>query len=145
MECQFPTVNADMSEIADILETNKVIAIIGLSPDESKDSNRVAKYLQNYGYKIIPIYPKEDTILGEKVYRSLNEVKDTIDIVNVFRKGEALFEIVEDVLGRDDVKVIWSQLGVVNNEAMEKAKNAGIKVIQNRCIKIEHQKLKAKN
>ena len=88
MECEFPTVNSNKDEIKDIFRSVKTIAVIGLSPDETKDSNRVAKYLQSVGYKIVPVYPKEDIILGEQVYRSLSEIPFEIDLVNVFRKPE---------------------------------------------------------
>ncbi len=142
MECQFPTVNSTTNEIKEILQNTKTIAIVGLSPDTSKDSHKVGKYLQNVGYKVIPIYPKEDEILGEKVYRSLSEVKENIDLVDIFRKSEVVSKIVDEAIARGDVKVIWTQLGVVNNEASEKAKEAGMRVVQNHCTKIEHQMLK---
>ncbi|MDX1807970.1 MAG: CoA-binding protein [Sulfurospirillaceae bacterium] len=142
MECPMPTINTnDTSEIKKIFDEVKSIAIIGLSPDESKASNMVAKYLQNAGYKIIPIYPKEDFILGEKVYRSLSEVDVKVDMVDMFRKPSFADGLLEEVLKRDDVKVFWLQLGIVNNEACEKAKTAGLKVVQNKCSKIEHQRL----
>ncbi|MCF6172335.1 MAG: CoA-binding protein [Campylobacteraceae bacterium] len=142
MECPMPTINTnDAKEIKKIFKEVKTIAIIGLSPNESKDSNMVGKYLQSVGYKIIPIYPKEEFILGEKVYRSLSEIKEKIDMVDMFRKPTIADSLLEEVLKRDDVKVFWLQLGIVNNEACEKAKKAGLKVVQNRCSKIEHQRL----
>ena len=142
MECPMPTINTnDAKEIKEILENVKTIAIIGLSPNETKDSNKVGRYLQSVGYKIIPIYPKEDFILGEKVYRSLSEVPDRVDMVDMFRKPSVADSLLEEVLKRDDVKVFWLQLGIVNNEACERAKEAGLKVVQNRCSKIEHQRL----
>ncbi len=142
MECPMPMINTnDAKEIKKILEEVKTIAIIGLSPNESKESNMVGKYLQSVGYKIIPIYPKEDFILGEKVYRSLSEVKEKVDMVDMFRKPAIANSLLEEVLKRDDIKVFWLQLGIVNNEACEKAKKAGLKVVQNRCSKIEHQRL----
>lgn len=137
MECEFPTVNSNNQEILEILDSVKTIAVVGLSPDESKASNRVAKVLQEYGYKIVPIYPKEDTILGEKVYKSLQDVPFEIDMVDVFRKPKAFDAIVDACIERRDVKVFWGQLGLVNNEAAQKAKNAGMKVVQNHCPKIE--------
>lgn len=137
MECEFPSVNSTSKEILEILDSVKTIAILGLSPDESKASHRVAKYLQNHGYKIVPIYPKEDTILGEKVYRSLAEIPFEIDMVDVFRKPKAFDAIADACIARGDVKVFWGQLGLVNNAAAEKAKAAGMKVVQNHCTKIE--------
>ncbi len=139
MECEFPTINATNHEIKIILEEVKTIAVLGLSPDPSKDSYRVAEYLKNAGYTIIPVYPKEETILGEKVYRSLAEIPDAIDMVNIFRKPDALGMIAEACAERGDVKVFWAQKGIVNNEAAEYARNAGMKVVQNHCSMVEHR------
>ncbi|MFK5882122.1 MAG: CoA-binding protein [Sulfurospirillum sp.] len=142
MECPMPTINTnDAKELKKIFEEIKTIAIIGLSPNETKDSNMVGKYLQSVGYKIIPIYPKEEYILGEKVYRSLNEVPNGVDMVDMFRKPAIADSLLDEVLKRDDVKVFWLQLGIVNNEACERAKKAGLRVVQNRCSKVEHQRL----
>jgi predicted CoA-binding protein len=127
----------------EIFESVKTIAILGLSPDESKASNMVARYLKNAGYKIVPVYPKEETILGEKVYRSLEEIPFEIDMVNIFRKPSAFDAIADACIRRGDVKVFWGQLGLVNNDAAQKAKDAGMKVVQNYCSKIEHQALTA--
>ena len=141
MECEFPTVNSKSEEIIEIFKNTKTIAIAGLSPDTSKASNMVAAYLQNAGFKIVPIYPKEDTILGEKVYRTISEVPFKIDMVDIFRKPDAIAAIVDEVIARGDVDTVWTQLGLVNNEAAQKAKEAGMKVVQNKCTKIEHRNL----
>ncbi|MBP9615939.1 MAG: CoA-binding protein [Aliarcobacter sp.] len=141
MECEFPTVNSKNDEIIEIFKNTKTIAIAGLSPDTSKASNMVAAYLQNAGFKIVPIYPKEDTILGEKVYRTISEVPFKIDMVDIFRKPDAIAAIVDEVIARGDVDTVWTQLGLVNNEAASKAKEAGLKVVQNKCTKIEHRNL----
>ena len=141
MECEFPTVNASSDEIRAIFNEVKTIAVVGLSPDSSKDSHHVATYLQQAGYKIVPIYPKELTILGEKAYPSLADVPFAIDMVDIFRKPEALDAIADAAIARGDVKVFWSQLGVVNNAAAEKAKAAGMRVVQNKCTMVEHRKL----
>ena len=141
MECEFPTVNSKSEEIIEIFKNTKTIAIAGLSPDPSKASNMVAAYLQNAGFKIVPIYPKEDTILGEKVYRTISEVPFKIDMVDIFRKPDAIAAIVDEVIARGDVDTVWTQLGLVNNEAASKAKEAGLKVVQNKCTKIEHRNL----
>lgn len=138
MECEFPTVNATNAEIKAILDEVKTIAVLGLSPDSTKDSYRVAAYLKNAGYTIIPVYPKEETILGEKVYRSLAEIPGTVDMVNIFRKPDALNAIADACIERGDVKVFWSQIGIVNNEAAERARNAGMKVVQSHCSMVEH-------
>ncbi len=136
MECEFATVNSDNKEILEILDSVKVIAILGLSPDESKASNMVAKFMQNRGYKIVPVYPKEETILGEKVYRSLAEIPFEIDMVDIFRKPAAFDVIADACITRGDIKVFWGQLGLVNNAAAQKAKDAGMRVVQNHCPKI---------
>ncbi len=141
MECEIPLINSNPEEMREIFNTVKTIAIIGLSPNETKDSHKVAKYLQNAGYKIVPVYPKEESILGEKVYRSLAEIPFEIDMVDIFRKPAAFDAIADACIERGDVKVFWGQLGLVNNEAAEKAKKAGMKVVQNFCSKVEHQKL----
>lgn len=139
MECEFPTVNSNNEEIKDIFNETKTIAIVGLSPDSEKASNRVAAYLQNAGFKIVPIYPKEDIILGEKVYRSLSEIPFQIDMVDIFRKPDAIAKVVDEALTIANIKSVWFQLGLANNEAAKKAKDAGLKVVQNKCTKIEHK------
>ena len=141
MECEFPSVNSNKQEIKEIFEKCKTIAVLGLSPDESKASHRVAKYLQEVGYKIVPVYPKEETILGEQVYRSLAEIPFSVDMVDVFRKPQALDAIADACIARGDVKVLWSQQGIVNNAAAQKAKDAGIMAVQNLCTMVEHKNL----
>jgi len=141
MECEFPTVNSNMDEVKEIFESVKTIAVLGLSPDETKDSHRVAAYLQSVGYKIVPVYPKEDEILGEKVYRSLAEIPFDVDMVDIFRKPAALSAIADACIARGDIKVFWSQKGIVNNEAAQKARDAGMKVVQSQCTMVDHRKL----
>ncbi len=141
MECEFPSVNSNKKEIKEIFDTVKTIAIIGLSPKTEKDSHKVALYLQNQGFKIVPVYPKEDKILGEKVYRSLAEIPFNVDMVDIFRKPQILELICDACIARGDVKVFWSQKGIVNNEAAKKAENAGMKVVQNMCSMVEHRSL----
>jgi len=141
MECEFPTVNSNPEEIRAIFDMVKTIAVLGLSPDTSKASYRVAAYLQEQGYKIVPVYPKEETILGETVYRSLAEIPFEVDMVNIFRKPDALDAVADACIKRGDVKVFWAQLGIVNNAAAEKARAAGMKVVQNHCSMVEHRTL----
>ncbi len=141
MECDFPQYNAGMDEIKEILQNVKTIAVVGLSPNPAKDSHKVAAYLQSVGYKIVPIYPKEEEILGEKVYRSLAEIPFAIDMIDVFRKPAAVGPIVDAAIERGDVKVVWLQKGIVNNEAAKKALDAGLKVVQNRCTMVDHKTL----
>jgi predicted CoA-binding protein len=141
MECEFPTVNSNNEEMKKIFETVTTIAVLGLSPDESKASHRVAAYLQEVGYKIVPVYPKYDEILGEKVYRSLAEIPFEIDMIDIFRKPAAFDAIADAAIARGDIKVFWGQIGLVNNDAAQKAKDAGMQVVQNHCTMIEHKAL----
>lgn len=128
-----------MSDSHKILSTMKNIAIIGLSPNQDKPSHFVSKYLQDLGYKIYPIYPKEDFILNERVYRNLKEVPFEVDTVVMFRKASFANEIFEDLLSKK-IKNFWMQLGIINEEIMQKCKKYGINCVQDRCIKIELQK-----
>ena len=136
-QCEMPQINSNKEEIKNIFDNTKTIAIIGCSPNSQKDSNKVATYLQNAGFRIIPVYPKEDIILGEKVYRSLADIPFDIDMVDIFRKAKAFDAIADACIARGDVKVFWGQLGLVNNKAAKKAQDAGMKVVQNYCPKIE--------
>jgi len=141
MECEFPTINSNKEEMREIFDSVKTIAVLGLSPNPEKASHRVAKYLQEVGYKIVPVYPKEDTILGEKVYRSLAEIPFEVDMVDIFRKPAAFDAVADACIARGDVKVFWGQVGLVNNAAAQKAKDAGMKVVQNFCAMVEHKAL----
>ncbi len=138
MECEFPVVNRPKSEFEEIFKNTKTIAIIGCSPDMTKASNKVAAYLINNGFTVFPIYPKEDFILGQKVYRNLLDIEVSVDLVDIFRKPDVIASVVDECVRRGDVKCVWSQLGLVNNTAMEKAEENGIKAVQNFCTKIEH-------
>ncbi|PHQ65855.1 MAG: CoA-binding protein [Sulfurimonas sp.] len=142
MECEFPSVNSNKQEIEKIFGEVKTIAILGLSPNPEKPSHRVAKYLQAEGFKIVPVYPKEETILGEKVYRSLAEIPFPVDMVDIFRAAKALDAVADACIARGDVKVFWAQLGIVNNTAAQRAKDAGMKAVQNMCTMIEYAALK---
>jgi len=138
MECEFPTVNSNKDEIKSILEDTKSIAIIGCSPDTTKASNKVAKYLLDHDFIIYPVYPKEDIILGQKVYRNLLDIPFNVDMVDIFRKPAIIMNVVKAAIKKGNVKCVWSQLGLVNNEAMKLAQDNGIKTVQNHCTKIEH-------
>jgi len=141
MECELPRVNSNSEEMKRYFEEAKTIAVLGASPDTTKASNHVAEYLKEVGYKMIPVYPKGDTILGEKVYRSLAEIDVPVDMVVVFRKPAALDAIADAVIARGDVKTYWTQLELINNDAAQKVKDAGINVVQNYCAMIEHQNI----
>ncbi len=129
-------------EIKKILSSSKTIAVIGISPKEDRPSYIVASYLKSKGYRIIPVRPDEEWILGEKVYRSLLEIPKEIrvDVVDIFRRSEDVPPIVEEAIQRG-IKVVWMQEGVIHKEAGEKAEKAGLKVVMDRCMKKEHQRL----
>lgn len=131
----------DMSpiEIKEILSHSRNIAVVGLSPKQERPSHIVASFLQIKGYRIIPVRPPGPDILGEKAYPNIMEVPFDIDIVDIFRKPEAVLEIVNEAIEKK-AKVIWMQEGVINEQAAEIAHKAGLKVIMDKCIKKEHQK-----
>ena len=132
--------DTSIDEIKDILMNSKNIAVVGLSPKEDRPSYIVASYLQAKGFRIIPVRPPGSDILGEKVYPSLLEIPFDIDVVDIFRKPEAVPEITKDAIDKK-AKVIWMQEGIVNNEAADMARKAGIIVVMDRCIKKDHQEL----
>ena len=129
-----------LSELRRILSSAKNIAVVGLSPDESKPSNEVAKFLIERGFNVFPVYPKFDEILGRKVYRNLMQIEGDIDIAVMFRKGEFASELVKDAV-KKGVKTLWLQLGITNDEAGAVASENGINFVQDKCIKIELQRL----
>jgi predicted CoA-binding protein len=141
MECEMPTINSTTDEIKEIFANTKTIAVIGLSPDETKDSHRVAKYLKEAGFTIVPVYPKGDEILGEKVYRSLAEIPFKVDMVDIFRKPAVVMDVVKASIERGDIDTVWAQKGIVNNEACELAVANGMKAVQNLCTMVEHRNL----
>jgi predicted CoA-binding protein len=128
----------DSDPIADLLKRSRTIAVVGLSNSPLRPSHGVSAYMQTQGYRIIPVNPKIHGSLGEKSYRSLHEVPETIDIVNVFRRPEYVEEIVDQAI-RLKVPVIWMQEGVIHERAAEKARQAGIFVVMDQCILKEHR------
>jgi len=131
-------------EIRNMLETAKAIAILGLSPKPERDSNMVARYLKANGYRIIPVRPAQKEILGEKVYASLDDIKEPVDIVNVFRNpAQIVPHAHEAVLLKP--KVFCMQLNIENREAADLLTAAGIDVVMDRCIKVEHERLCSEN
>ena len=137
-------INLDYSDrvISSVLYKTKTIAIIGLSSSWNRPSYFVAKYLIDRGYKIYPINPKEvgKKILGQKVYSNIKEIKDKIDMVDVFRKSSDIDKIIEDILACNP-QFIWLQIGVINNKLAKVAANKNIPIIMNRCPKIEYSRL----
>ena len=129
-------------EIKNILDRSKTVAVVGISPKEDRPSFVVASYLKSKGYRIIPVRPDEDTILGEKVYHSLREIPKeiTIDVVDIFRKSEDVPPVVDEAIQRG-ARVVWMQEGIVHDAASAKAEKAGLKVVMNLCMKKEHQRL----
>ncbi len=130
-----PVLESD--KIAELLKTAKTIAVVGLTDRPTRSSYGVSHYMQTQGYRIIPVNPNIAKSLGEKAYSSLLDVPDKIDIVNVFRRPEAVPEVVDQAI-RLGVPAIWMQEGVVHEEAAEKARQAGIFVVMDRCILKEH-------
>jgi predicted CoA-binding protein len=132
-------------EINSVLNNHKTVAVVGMSRDPSKASHRVARYLQSAGYRVIPVNPFADEILGEKAYNTLLDVPETVEIVDIFRPSEDVPPIVEEAIKRKKKhgtpNVIWMQLGIVNEEAAERAREAGFTVVMNRCIMVEHRRL----
>jgi predicted CoA-binding protein len=124
-------------ELRRILGTNRTLAVVGLSPQWHRPSFFAAKYMQEHGYRVIPVNPQYDTILGEKCFRSLREIPEKVDIVDCFRKSAEIPAIADDAIAIG-AKVLWMQLGVENAEARRKAEAAGLEVVENRCVKIEH-------
>jgi hypothetical protein len=119
----------------------KNIAVVGMSPTEGKPANYVPKYLIEKGYKIIPVNPIYDSILGLKSYPKVSEIPHAVDIVDIFRKPEEIVSIAKDVVKKKGIKVLWMQLGIYNSEAREISEGSGIEVVYNRCMLREHQRL----
>src|SRR5216683_1068577 len=125
--------------ILELLKKYKTIAVVGLSSNSRRPSFGVTEYMQDAGYRIIPVNPNETEVLGEKSYARLEDVPEKIDIVDVFRRAEEVAEVVESAI-RVGAKVVWMQLGVENEAAAEKARAAGLIVIEDACIFMEHRR-----
>ena len=130
----------DINELRRILRENRVIAVVGLSADWFRPSYFAAKYMMEHGYEIIPVNPKYPEILGQKCYRSLREIPTKVDMVDVFRKTQDVMPIAEEAIAIG-AKVLWQQLGVMNEAADAKARAAGLDTVMDRCVKIEHGRL----
>ena len=136
--CELPGLNNADKNICKILKSIKTIVVVGLSPKEHRASNQVAKYMQDKGYKIIPVYPREEEILGEKVYKSLDEIDFEVDMVDVFRKSEDTPFVVEKAVKIPGVKCIFLQEGIKNEESKKISENAGIFYVEDKCLMVEH-------
>ena len=128
-----------MNEIDTILESSETIAVVGLSSNASRPSYRVAAYLQGEGYRIIPVNPNEEEVLGEKAYARLEDVPEKIDVVDIFRRSELVAPVVESAI-RVGAKAIWMQEGVVDERAAQRARAAGLAVVMDHCMLKEHRR-----
>jgi predicted CoA-binding protein len=129
------------NEIRNLLREARTVAVVGLSDNQQRDSNGVARFLQRNGYNIIPVNPNlHGLVLGERVYASLREIEVPVDVVVIFRRSEFVLEIVEDVIAIG-ARAVWMQLGVINEAAAARAKEAGLMVAMDRCMAIEHRRL----
>jgi predicted CoA-binding protein len=138
--CELPLSNATPDEIRDLLRNVHTVAVVGLSDKPNRDSYRVAAYLQRAGYHIIPVNPAVKAVLGEKSYATLGDVPEKIDLVDIFRKPEAVPEIVAAAIAAG-AKAVWMQEGVVHNAAAEKGRAAGLTVVMDRCVLKEHARM----
>jgi len=130
----------DIQSLRRILTENKRVAIVGLSDDWSRPSNFVGKYLLEHGFEVVPVNPKYEEILGQKCYPDLKSIPTAVDIVDLFQRSERVPPFVDDAIAIG-AKVVWMQLGIVHEEAAQKARDAGLEVVMDRCIKIEYARL----
>ena len=130
----------DINTLRRILKTNKTVAVVGLSAHWYRPSYFAAKYLIDHGFKVIPVNPSYNEVLGQKSYSSLRDIPQKVDIVDCFRKAEFIPSLADDAIAIG-AKVLWMQLGITNEAAAEKARKAGLEVVMNHCIKIEYARL----
>ncbi|MEK6200977.1 MAG: CoA-binding protein [Desulfobulbaceae bacterium] len=127
----------DLSRVKDVLRSAGTIAVVGFSPKENRPSNMVGRYLIQAGFRVIPVNPGHSEICGLKCYPDLTSIPESVDVVDIFRRSEDVLPVVEEAIGIR-AKVIWMQQGIINHEAKELAEQAGLIVIMDRCIKIDH-------
>ena len=130
----------DIAGLRRILAKCRTLAVVGLSAQWYRPSFFAAKYMQDHGYRIVPVNPRYDVVLGEKCHASLRDIRERVDLVDCFRRSEEIPAIAEDAIAIG-AKVLWMQLGVVNREAAKRASDAGLDVVMNRCVKIEHARI----
>jgi len=130
----------DIAGLRGILRSSRVIAVVGLSAHWYRPSYFAAKYMQDHGYRIIPVNPNYADVLGERSYPSLSAIPDAVDIVDCFRKPEEMIPIAREAVAKG-ARVLWMQLGIRNDEAARIAADAGLDVVMNRCVKIEHARI----
>jgi predicted CoA-binding protein len=128
---------------AEIMEFYKMknVAVVGMSKTDGKPANYVPKYLMEHGYNVIPVNPTAPEIMGKKSYPNVSSVPDGIDIVDVFRPSDDVLPVVQDAVKKPGIKLVWMQLGIYNEQAEKLAKEKGIKVVYNRCMLAEHERL----
>ncbi|MDO8530619.1 MAG: CoA-binding protein [Dehalococcoidia bacterium] len=131
-----------MRTIEEILKSSKTVAVVGLSPRPDRPSYEVARYLQEHGYRIIPVNPQATEVLGEKSYPSLADVPVPVDVVDIFRRSEDVPPIVDEAV-MVKARVVWMQEGIVNQQAAATARRAGLDVVMDRCMQKEHKRLAA--
>lgn len=132
--------NPSEEAIRRLLEEARRIAVVGLSPKPHRDSNRIARYLLERGYEVVPVYPREEEILGLRVYRRIADIPGGVQIVDVFRRSEHLPEVVDDALAAR-APALWFQLGCIHEQAAARAAAAGASVVMDRCIMVDHARL----
>jgi len=132
-----PTFN----ELKQILTSTRTIAVVGLSDKTDRPSHTVAAYLQKQGYRIIPVNPNLSEVLGEKAYPGLKDIPEPVDVVDIFRRAEDVPPIVEAAIAKG-AKVVWMQLGIVNEAAAARAESAGLKVVMDSCMEVAHRTLR---
>ena len=130
----------DIAKLRRILRKSRTIAVVGLSANWYRPSYFAAKYMQEHGYRVIPVNPMYPEVLGEKCYKSVRDIPEEVDIVDCFRRSEEIPSLAADAVAVG-AKVLWMQLGVQNPEARRTAEGAGLEVVENRCVKIEHARL----
>jgi predicted CoA-binding protein len=138
--CELPDENPPSEEISEILQRCRRIAVVGISPKESRDSHKVARYLLSKGYEVVPVNPGQREILGRPCFKTLKEIPTKVDMVNLFLNPARIPPVVDEAIEMG-VQAIWMQLGIVHNECIKKAREAGIRVVANRCVMSEHKKM----
>jgi hypothetical protein len=135
--CEMPAFQPTSQEILDILKSMKTIAVVGASPKPERPSHDGMRYLMSQGYRVIPVNPGQREVLGEKCYPSLLDIPEPVDVVDIFLSPENIPPVVDQAIAKG-VKTVWMQSGIVHNQAGQKAKDAGLRVVMNRCLKTEH-------
>ncbi len=132
--------NPDDAEIRGLLERMRRIAVVGLSPKPHRDSHRVARYLLERGYEVVPVYPREEEILGQRAYRRIQDIEVPVDLVDVFRRSEDLPAMIDDALAAR-AAALWLQLGCIDEPGALRAQAAGVTVVMDRCLMVDHARL----